>query len=49
MAPGHKCMKSSVKTGSSGLVVLGGDLRTRGRGFESLHGYTEWTFFALYC
>ena len=33
--------------GSSGLVVMGGDSRSEGRGFSNPVPYTGWTFFDI--
>ena len=44
--PNSRC--ASPSGGSPGLVVMGGDSRSKGRGFESPAPYTGWTFFHIY-
>ena len=39
----------SIKGGSPGLVVMGGDSRSEGRGFESQCHILDGDFFTLIC
>ena len=44
-----KCQNNRVQGGSPGLVVIGGDSRFEGRGFESWRHILDGHFFTLIC
>ena len=47
---GQFCLqKKPLKGGRTGLVVMGGDLCSKGREFESQHGILDGNFFTFIC